>query len=66
MEVMKEDDSNIALKYYSSGPCFGGRRVGWGSPGHQAPLWGWRWAKSSSGYGVPGLMCKEIGGPMGG
>lgn len=27
---------------------------------------GWQWAMSSSGYGAPGLMDREIGGPGGG
>lgn len=31
------ENFNIPLKYYSLGPCFGGSRAGWGSPGHQAP-----------------------------
>lgn len=28
---------NTPLKYYSLGPCFGGSRAGWGSPGQQEP-----------------------------
>lgn len=46
---------NISLKYYSLGPCCGGSRAGWCSPGHQAPPQRWQWPQAGLGWnGTPG------------